>query len=425
MPDILTAFRQVGGQYFSHCRSCGLAPLCEGEFGSATGQRFDRPHISHPYRNNKMPPTTRDVPEAFRTAGAKLSAPLVTVWRRGRVKVNDLLGNPTPETPVGHESTRPPTPKTHTPTPGIHPPTPEIYTPTPEIHTPTPETHTPTPEISMLAPSILPTLPTPTPSPQRTWIPYEVMEMIICCLAYDFYALKQCSLTCRPFYTAATPHLHHTLTLREDTPESGRSWLEPLSKLHELDLVRLVRGIRVEQGSSSSSWFVPGAFSDLDSRYFSAFKRVHTLKIQSFQLYRFVPGFEHLFEHFSPTLRSITLYDLCCTPRQLSYFLCLFPNLDDVDIEKTVAPPATTAPVTELIPSSAPKLQGCLVLYEFSWVETWTDLITSRGELGFRHMDLFQSKKCAPVLLGACAETLESIRIHVRDDTVSEWPHVH
>jgi len=109
----------------------------------------------------------------------------------------------------------------------------------------------------------------------------------------------------------------------------------------------------------------------------------------------------------------------------LSYFLCLFPNLDDVDVERAFPPAPTTVPFTELIPFSAPKLRGWLALYESSWVETWTRLITLCGGLRFRHMDLFNSKKCAPVLLGACAETLESIRMNVRDDTISEWPRVY
>lgn len=242
--------------------------------------------------------------------------------------------------------------------------------------------------------------------------------MIIPYLARDLRSLKACSLTCRSLSIAAAPHLHHTLTLTENRPEFNRSRLEPLSRLHKLDIMSLVREIRVKQGGGTNSWFVPGAFSSLNLRYFYAFARVHTLKIQNMRVYRFLPAVKR---YFPPTIRSIALYDPCCTPRQLSYFLSRFPNLDNVDIERIVAcVPDTTVPVTELAPPSAPTLRGRLSLSEFPLVDTWTRFTTLCGGLRFRHMDLVKSANCVPTLLEACAETLESIRFHVEDGTLSE-----
>ena len=205
--------------------------------------------------------------------------------------------------------------------------------------------------------------------------------------------------------------------------EINRSRLEPLSRLHDLGLASFVREIRVKQWGGSRSWLVPHAFSRLDLCHFSAFANVHTLKVQNMEVYRFAPGAEHYFEHVSPMLRSIVLYNPCCTPRQLSYFLSLFPNLDDINIsiESVVTyVPNTIVPDTELVPFSIPKLQGRLALYEFSWVETLTNLISSCGGLRFRHMDLRGSGRCTPLLFEARAKTLETLRLRVDDGSVSE-----
>ena len=109
---------------------------------------------------------------------------------------------------------------------------------------------------------------------------------------------------------------------------------------------------------------------------------------------------------------------LTLQPRRLSYFLSLFPNLDDIEIlRNSVYIPYTAVPDTELIPFSAPKLSGKVTLSGFSCVETWTHLIASCGGLRFRHMELRVNATCAPVLLEACAKTLETLRFNVADGT--------
>jgi len=99
--------------------------------------------------------------------------------------------------------------------------------------------------------------------------------------------------------------------------------------------VPFVKELRVEQLSDLSGWFAPQAFVHDDLRYFSAFVSVHTLKLQRLEIYRFTPFIERYLGHFSPTLRSIKLSKPSCTSRQLSHFLSLFSNLDDVEIEQT------------------------------------------------------------------------------------------
>ena len=240
-------------------------------------------------------------------------------------------------------------------------------------------------------------------------VPYEVVEMIIAHLTHDIDALKACSLTCRSWNIVAIPHIQHTLILGRGITPGG---LKPLPRLHALGFMPLVKEIRVEQWGSVGTWFMPRAFGLNGLRYFSAFANVHTLKIQNFEIRHFIPGIERYFVHFS-ALRSITLYDPCGTPRQLTHFLSLFPNLDDVKILRICAPVShTTVPDGELIPVSEPKLQGRLTLYDFSLVGVWTRMIASYGGLRFRHMDLRGSASCVPTLLEACANTLETLQLY-------------
>jgi len=191
--------------------------------------------------------------------------------------------------------------------------------------------------------------------------------------------------------------------------------LKPLSRVHGLGLAPFIKKIRVTQrGTEKDPWFTPQAFGPNDLHHFSAFTNVRTLVIRIAEISEFIPDVEQYFGHLSSNLRSIALADPRCTPRQLSHFLSLFPNLDDIRVSSPKQPSNQTIPDTELVPFSAPKLQGRLELYVFDWVETWTDLITLCGGLRFHYMHLHRVEGCAPVLLGACAETLETLRCSVR-----------
>ena len=285
--------------------------------------------------------------------GANLSAHIVTAWQQGRIKLNHLLN-----------------------------------------------THERIPQTRQ------------SPSP----LPYDIVEMIIAHVTSDLRALKAFSLTCRSWYIIAVPHLHHTLTLREDARYPARDKLEPLSKLSKLSLASLIKEIQVNQSADRYAWFVPREFSRCDLRNFSAFTNVHTLRLRNFDIFRFIPHINRYFGHLSPTLRSVTLYGPRCTPQQLSHFLSLFPNLDDIELRNPLMFDVGT---TKHVPFStpAPGLRGRLALYNFSQVEAWTQIIASCGGLQFHHIDLYKAVCSTPVLLEACAETLETIRFNTADGT--------
>ena len=69
---------------------------------------------------------------------------------------------------------------------------------------------------------------------------------------------------------------------------------------------------------------------------------------------------------------------------------------------------------TNLVPLSVPPLCGRLILKNFTKERLVKDMITFFGGLHFRYMDLFRVK-CVPLLLGACADTLEGLRLYPTD----------
>jgi len=317
-----------------------------------TTRNVDRPWGSTPSISSKVPQPVHVNGSDLLTARA-VRINLLIPRNRGKAKINRLLGNTHPDTCTAHEST--------------------------------------------------------------CRVPYEIAGMIITNLTHDIDTLKACSLTCRSWYTLAVTHLHNTLTFRGNEQNTTCDKWRLLPKFHKLGLMPLVNEIQVVQSwMEHCNWFTPRALSHGRLRYFSAFDNVHTLEVQFLAIYRFMPGVEQCFGHFSPTLRSIILFCPRCTPRQLSHFLSLFSNVDNIDIWGTSEYTDTPVPETQFVPLSMPKLRGRLALCNFHWVETWTYLIASSG-LRFCHMDLRENTKCAPILLEACAETLETLALNVTD----------
>jgi len=74
-----------------------------------------------------------------------------------------------------------------------------------------------------------------------------------------------------------------------------------------------------------------------------------------------------------------------------------------------------------LVPLSVPPLRGWLTLTCFTRENIVKDMISLFGGLRFRHMDLFRVK-CVRLLLDACAETLETLRLYPSDPYGEEFP---
>ena len=68
----------------------------------------------------------------------------------------------------------------------------------------------------------------------------------------------------------------------------------------------------------------------------------------------------------------------------------------------------------DLVPLSVPPLRGWLTLGYLVGDGLVRDMISLFGGLRFRSMDLF-GVECVRLLLDACAETLETLRLHPTD----------
>ena len=239
-------------------------------------------------------------------------------------------------------------------------------------------------------------------------LPLELVEMIIAHVQLDTQTLKAWSRTCRSWYIATLPHLHHTISLRrkEDRAHGG---LIPLQKLDKMRLLPFVKRLWIRHCYASP--FLPsGIFNAKCLAYFSALTNIQELGLGRLDLHLFIPQVQSYFWPFMPRLRSLALISPRGSNRLILYLLKLFPNLDDFKLIdnrswKLVLP----GPVP--VPPSAPLLRGRLTLAWFYQEGFLRDLSKLSGGLRFHCMDLL-GVEGSRFLLDSGAETLETLRIH-------------
>ena len=101
--------------------------------------------------------------------------------------------------------------------------------------------------------------------------------------------------------------------------------------------------------------------------------------------------------------------------REITYFVGLFQHLHNLKL-LYVQTDRREEPVGDLtlIPPFIPPLQGSLMMKRSTGVGLLKDTMQLFGGLRFRHMDLFQVDGTR-LLLGACAQTLESVVLDPTD----------
>jgi len=250
-----------------------------------------------------------------------------------------------------------------------------------------------------------------------TKLPQDLVQNVLSYFIYDKRSLLACSLTCYSWYIAVVPHLHHTLTTENYTyflTDRKPLWPKPLQKSYQLGLLPLIKRFRIRLGPHDE--FTPEWLGNKHTlRCFSALTNIQELGIDSLQVSSFMPNIRQCFGHFSPTLRFLALKEPRGSCRQILYFIGLFPNLQDLKLNYSIPEDEqeSTADAT-FVPISVPPLQGRLTLTCFTRESLMKDMIDFFGGLRFRHMDLFKVK-CARLLLDACAETLETLRLYPTD----------
>ena len=249
-------------------------------------------------------------------------------------------------------------------------------------------------------------------------LPVEILEMIVVHLIYDTRSLLACSLTCYSWYIVAVHHLHRTLVTQTYYLHRERKfkWPRPLRDMYNLGLLPLVRRLHVSGADPSSRRaFSPGRFSWWTLRHFAALTNVQVLGIDYLDIPGFIPRIQQHFGQFLPTVHSLVLREPQGSRRQIIYFIGLFKYLQDLKLlydELSFQDELEDDPT--LVPPFIPPLRGRLTVTHFTRVGILEDMIYLFGGIRFRHMSLFNVVG-TQLLLGACAETLETLQLHPTD----------
>ena len=259
-------------------------------------------------------------------------------------------------------------------------------------------------------------------SSPATRLPPELIETIISYLVYDTRSLLACSMTCYSWYIAAVPQLHHTLTTENDSSrprDRKHLWPQPLKGSYKLGLLPFVKRFRTRLGQYDG--FTPKWLGRHTLHYFSALTNLQELGIDNFQVSKFMPNIRQYFGHFSPALRFLALKEPDGSCRQILCFIGLFPNLQDLKLHSCLSRVEEDSTVDEtLVPLSIPPLRGRLTLTCFTREKLVKDMIALFGGLRFSSMDVFRVR-CVQLLLDACAETLETLRLYPNDEYGEEF----
>ena len=254
-----------------------------------------------------------------------------------------------------------------------------------------------------------------------TKLPLEIVEIIIDYLQYDRRSLRACTLTCYSWYIAAVPCLHDTLIVYMGDPNFR--WREPISRMHTLGLLPLVKTFWICRGREYSRVELSKKpFNYRFSHQFSALTNVQELEIEHLDIPSFMPGIQRYFCHFLPTVKSLSLTEPRGSRRQIIYFIGLFQHLQDLSVTNDrVIFEEESVDDLSLFPSFIPPLDGWLKINDFTRVEFLEDMIDLFGGMKFRYMVLFNVVEMR-LLLDACAKTLQSVMLYPSDPRGEQLP---
>ena len=243
--------------------------------------------------------------------------------------------------------------------------------------------------------------------------------MIITHLIYDMESLLACSLTCYSWYIASVPHLHHTLITwsRSWLYESRIGWPTLLQNASKLGLLPLTKKFRFHATSFRRHRISSRRFNRRILSQFSALTNVQDLRLDNLDIPSFMPRVWRYFGHFSPTVRSLFLESPRGSRREIIFFIGLFQHLQDLTLFNTRAFGLWESEPTgdpSLTPTFAPPLRGRLVIFRFKRVDLLKDMIHFFGGIRFRNMEFLDVGE-SRLLLGACAGTLETVRLYPTD----------
>ena len=312
------------------------------------------------------------------------------VWHGGRARVTQLFStHGSPKVPIAR---LPINPEASSP---LYPPIPNFTLPASELE-----------------PRFQPRL------PADAKLPLEIVETIISHLIYDTHSLLACSLTCYSWYIASVPHLHHTLVVRSGpwSYQPKLQWPTPLQNASELNLLPFVKKFRIRRAAYEYGLFLPKKLDHQILHQISGMTNVRELDIDDLDIPSFMLRVRHYFGHFLPRVQSLGLRAPRGSCRQIIFFIGLFEHLEDLTLTDGTFQEWQHESVDNqtLIPPFTPPLRGRLVMAHFARVNFLKDMIDLFRGVQFRYVDLFDVGE-TQLLLNACAETLETLRLYPAD----------
>ena len=257
-----------------------------------------------------------------------------------------------------------------------------------------------------------------TPSSPITRLPQEIVEMVVSHLVCHTPSLRACSLTCYSWYIATAPYLYRILITPTFSWKGWKDfyWARPIQCMYKFGLLPLVKKFQVLEYRRGPG-FTPKRLDPCTLRQFSALTNVQELGLGHLDIPEFMPSLRRCFGHFLPTVRSLALREPKGSRCQIIYFIGMFQHLEDLKLLYDRGYPDVEPPDDPtLIPPFAPPLRGSLMLTWFTRVGLLVDMIDLFGGIRFRRMDLYRVSRM-PLLLAACAKTLETLRLYPTDQS--------
>lgn len=231
-------------------------------------------------------------------------------------------------------------------------------------------------------------------------LPQELVDHITNKLYDDLPSLQACSLTCRAMFASTRHLIHQTLCLtprNNDSiltgqekspfrrPHSHDVELRFLSYMGEHNFLQYTRQVHIR----GFPVFNPDILLP-HLRRFKSLDRVHTLTIEHYNAASWQNLPKICFDHFYPTLTSLTLTRPFGHCRALLQFALQFPQLENLGFEwlkddEWIRPDLTAPPIVDQFPP----LRGHLRL-AFERNATWPRELIREIEhgIGFRSVEL-------------------------------------
>ena len=239
-------------------------------------------------------------------------------------------------------------------------------------------------------------------------------------VVYHRRSLYACALTCRSWYIAAAPHLHHTFVLIGNPCLIHRMRLrepKPFREASELGLLPLVKTLRIYEIHAKYE-ISSKLLNRCTLHHFSRFRNVQELGIDYMDVPSFLPKIQHNLGHFLPTVRSLALRGPRGSCRQIVFFIGMFRHLQDLKLLYNYRSMQKFAGSSIVLPlpltHPTPPLRGRLTMTCFTRVGILEAMVEMFGGIRFRQMDLFDV--CGMrLLLDASASTLQTLRLYQND----------